>query len=333
MLFFYSFLLAILIDAVVGDPETIYKRVWHPVVWFGKFISRLERLLYPPERDAKKEYRAGLKLVVRLVAVVGIGAFTIHFMLTKFEYGWVVESILASTLIAQRSLYLHVKVVAVALIEQGIEAGRAAVSMIVGRETKTIDEPAVTRAAIESCAENFSDGVVAPLFWYALLGLPGLAVYKAINTADSMIGHRNDHYENFGKVAARLDDVVNWPAARIAGCAVAISSWFLGGASATQRAFKVMFRDARQHRSPNAGWPEGAFSGALNIALAGPRTYDGERVDGHWVGGEGERNPDAAFINAALRLYVLSCAFVAVLFALAVFVGSSFGYFQHGLYF
>ncbi len=333
MLFVCSYFLAIVLDALIGDPDWFYKKVWHPVVWIGKFIERLERLLYPVERNAKKEFRAGLKLVVRLVVVAGIAAFTIHLLLKQFEYGWLIEALIASTLIAQRSLYLHVREVAQALQSSGIEAGRKAVAMIVGRETANIDEPAVTRAAIESCAENFSDGVVAPLFWYAVLGLPGLAIYKAINTADSMIGHKNERYEQFGKAAARVDDFANWPAARIAGFSVVITSLLLHGATSARRAWAVMVRDASKHRSPNAGWPEGAFSGSLGVALAGPRTYDGQLVDGHWVGGEGKRNSNAEDIRSALKLYVASCCVVAALFTAVLYALLSSGFVQHGFYF
>ena len=186
-------------------------------------------------------------------------------------FGFIVVAILASSLIAQRSLYEHVARVADALERDGLDAGRRAVSQIVGRDPDALDEAGVARAAIESLAENFSDGVVAPVFWLAVGGLAGGAAYKAINTADSMIGHRTPRHEDFGFAAARLDDLVNLPASRLAALLIVLAS----GASARRTPGRAVWRDARKHRSPNAGWPEAAMAGALGLSLAGPRVYGG----------------------------------------------------------
>ena len=189
-------------------------------------------------------------------------------------------------------------------LERDLETGRAAVGHIVGRDTASLDEPGVARAAIESLAENFSDGTVAPAFWFLVLGLPGLAAYKAVNTLDSMIGHRSPRYEAFGKVAARLDDAVNWPPARLTGVALALAAPVVRRAG-LRDACRAMVWDARRHRSPNAGWPESAMAGALGLRLAGPRWYQGRVVDDAWMG-DGRAEVTAADIHAALSLYLIA---------------------------
>ena len=226
------------------------------------------------------------------------------------------------TLLAQRSLYAHIERVAAALEDDGLEAARTAVSHTVGRDTAALDEAGVARAAIESLAENFSDAVVAPSFWMLIAGLPGAAIYKAINTADSMIGHRTERHEDFGWAAARLDDLVNLPASRLAALLLIGAAYFTQGASPAC-AFDTAKRDASRHRSPNAGCPEAAMAGALGISIAGPRTYEGVVVDDSWMG-NGRRAVTAADIHAALSLYrradiilIAIVALVAMLIALA----------------
>ncbi len=223
-------------------------------------------------------------------------------------------ALLAATLPAQRSLFTHVAAVADALETDGLEAGRRAVGMIVGRDTNVLDEAGVARAAIESLAENFSDGIVAPAFWTAVLGLPGGVLYKAANTADSMIGHRNERYAYFGWAAARFDDLVNLPASRLSALWLAIAAVFVEGADAPE-AMRAVARDAAHHRSPNAGWPEAAMAGALGLKLAGPRVYGAKRVDDAYMG-EGRRDADARDVRRALQLYRLACG--AQIAALAV---------------
>jgi adenosylcobinamide-phosphate synthase len=210
---------------------------------------------------------------------------------------------------------MHVKAVADGLDRDGLASGRRAVAMIVGRDPDRLDEAGVARAAIESLAENFSDGVVAPLFWLGLAGLPGAAAYKAANTADSMIGHRSERYRDFGFAAARFDDLVNLPASRLAALWIALAA----GARAGE-AFAAVRRDARKHRSPNAGWPEAAMAGALRLQLAGPRVYAGVCVDDAFMGA-GRREANAKDIRRALRLYVRACClqFAAVAGLAAVF--------------
>jgi adenosylcobinamide-phosphate synthase len=211
-----------------------------------------------------------------------------------------------STLIAQKSLYQHVAAVASGLETGGLGGGRLAVSRIVGRDPEALDQAGVSRAAIESLAENFSDGVVAPVFWAALFGLPGLLAYKVINTGDSMIGHKTERHLQFGWAAARLDDLLNLVPARLSALIVCAAAWLLPGADPLA-AWRAMWRDARKHRSPNAGWPEAAFAGALSLAIAGPRVYHGEHVDDHWMNDGGRPHAAAPDIRMALRLFVRSC--------------------------
>ncbi|MEI7611134.1 MAG: CobD/CbiB family cobalamin biosynthesis protein, partial [Rhodospirillaceae bacterium] len=215
-------------------------------------------------------------------------------------FGWLGEGVLAGGLLAQRSLREHVAAVAAGL-RSGLAEGRLAVSMIVGRDPETLDEAAVSRAAIESLAENFSDGVVAPAFWLLLGGLPGIALYKAINTADSMIGHRTPRHEAFGWAAARLDDFVNLPGSRLTALLLAASA-ALGADTSPGAAFAAVWRDAGRHRSPNAGWPEAAMAGALGLRLAGPRIYAGIAVEDAWMG-DGRAAVTADDIDAALELH------------------------------
>jgi adenosylcobinamide-phosphate synthase len=244
---------------------------------------------------------AGVVALFILILVVGAAAFLIAHSLLFLPFGVILLAVLASSLLAQRSLYAHVERVAAALENSGLQGGREAVSHIVGRDTAELDEVGVARAAIESLAENFSDAVVAPALWMVIAGLPGAAIYKAINTADSMIGHRTPRHEDFGWASARLDDLVNLPASRLAALLIVAAAYFTGGASASG-AFEAVMRDAARHRSPNAGYTEAALAGALGLALAGPRSYDGVLVGDVWMG-DGRYGATPDDIRAALALY------------------------------
>ncbi len=292
--------LALAIDAVVGDPDVLWRRWPHPVTWFGWLIARLDRRLNH-ERDGFARRRIlGIVALILAVAPFAAGAFAIAAALSAWPLGWLVEALLASVLVAQRSLHDHVARVAAGLECDGLAGGRAAVAMIVGRDPQSLDESGVARAAIESAAENFSDGVVAPAFWFAVLGLPGLVAYKVINTADSMIGHMSERHRAFGWAAARLDDGVNLPASRLSGLLVALAAPFAGGS--VGQALRTMTRDAGLHRSPNAGWPEAAMAGALGLALAGPRRYAERVVDDPFLNAGGRRDAAAPDIRHALRV-------------------------------
>jgi adenosylcobinamide-phosphate synthase len=315
-------LLALLIEDAFGYPDWLAQRIGHPVTWIGRLIDVLDLRLNRDGDDPARRRAAGVLALFIIIAITGTAAFLIARGLLFLPFGLVLVAVLASTLLAQRSLYAHVERVATALEDNGLEAARSAVSHIVGRDTAALDEAGVARAAIESLAENFSDAVVAPSFWMLIAGLPGAAIYKAINTADSMIGHRTERHEDFGWAAARLDDLVNLPASRLAALLL------IGGAYSTQgaspaRAVDTVKRDASRHRSPNAGCPEAAMAGALGIAIAGPRTYEGVVVDDSWMG-NGRSAVTAADIRAALSLYrradrilIAIVALVAMLIALA----------------
>jgi adenosylcobinamide-phosphate synthase len=293
--------LALLFEALVGYPDRLVRAIGHPVTWMGRLIDWLDvRMNHADAGDASRR-AAGAVAVVILVAVSAAVGHVVQHWLLAVPLGIVWASLAASSLIAQRSLHDHVARVADALEHDGLAAGRAAVAKIVGRDPDALDEAGVARAAIESLAENFSDGVVAPVFWLAVAGLPGGAAYKATNTADSMIGHRTERHEAFGFAAARLDDLVNLPASRLAALLVVAAAALTGRAAATQ-AWRAVVRDAPRHRSPNAGYPEAAFAGALGLALAGPRVYGGIKVEDA-VMGDGRRGASAADIRAALALY------------------------------
>jgi adenosylcobinamide-phosphate synthase len=306
-----SLLIALAIDAWYGDPVALYRKLPHPVVVIGNAIGWADRRFNRDGDAPLRRRNAGVVLVIVLVAAaLAVGA-GIQALLLALPLGWLWLGIAMSALIAQRSLYGHVADVARAIEVSGLEGGRLAVAKIVGRDPNRLDRAGVSRAAIESLAENFSDAVVAPVFWTALLGLPGLVAYKAINTADSMIGHRSPRHQDFGWAAARLDDVVNFPAARLSALLMILGALLLPGADGP-RALAVTLRDARNHRSPNAGWPEAALAGALGFALNGPRAYHGVPTDEPWTNESGRRILDAPDIWQGLRLYLRACLLLGI---------------------
>jgi adenosylcobinamide-phosphate synthase len=293
--------LAVLIELIAGYPDWLVRSIGHPVTWMGRLIAALERRWNRETLHPHVRRMLGTVAVLLLVGIVGMVALIIERGLLLLPFGLIGAAVVASTLVAQRSLYQHVSRVADALESGGIRAAREAVSHIVGRDTETLDEAGVARAAIESLAENFSDGVVAPVIWMIIAGLPGAAIYKAINTADSLIGHQSPRYQAFGWAAARLDDLINLPASRLSALLI-IAAAAVTKESSAPAAWRAVRRDARHHRSLNAGYPEAAMAGALDLALAGPRTYDGVLVDDAFMG-DGRRAAKATDIRAALAVY------------------------------
>jgi adenosylcobinamide-phosphate synthase len=308
-------LLALLIEAAVGYPEWLLRAIGHPVIWIGRLIGMLELALNRDELPEAARRRAGIAAIVLLVVAAAVSGFIVEKYLLLLPYGILFAALVASTLLAQRSLHVHVAAAVAALEQGGIEAGREAVSHIVGRDPASLDEAGVARAAIESLAENFSDGVVAPALWLSIGGLAGGAAYKSINTADSMIGHRTPRHEAFGGAAARLDDLVNLPASRLSALLIVAAAAITPGASA-RGAWRAVRRDAPRHRSPNAGYPEAAMAGALGLALAGPRVYAGVAVQDAFMGA-GRREANAADIRAALGLYRRADALLILLTGIA----------------
>jgi adenosylcobinamide-phosphate synthase len=313
-------LMAGVVEAGVGYPDALYRAIGHPVTWMGRLIAWADDRWNSEQDPAAQRRLRGALLVAALLILSLLSGLMIsrlcHAVLPPL-LAVVAIAILASSLLAQRSLHEHVEAVADAL-GNGLEQGRAAVAMIVGRDTKELDEAGVCRAAIESLAESFCDGIVAPVFWIAVAGLPGGIACKAINTADSMIGHKTERHIDFGRAAARTDDVANWPAARLAMLWLALGAFFVPGAS-PEGALTVAWRDAGHHDSPNAGWPEAAMAGALGFRLMGPRSYEGELMQKGWMG-EGRFALKAADIRTALDLYRAACGVqlgvLAILFGL-----------------
>lgn len=303
---------ALAFDAIIGDPDAIWRRWPHPVVWIGRLIAWGDRTLNRPDWSEPTRRAAGTATLVGLVALALGAGWAVEAGLRRVPGGPVLVALAASVLIAQRSLYDHVARVRDAFGTGGLPAARAAVSMIVGRDPDSLDAGGVARAAIESAAENLSDGVVAPAFWYACLGLPGLIAYKAVNTADSMVGHLSARHRAFGWASARFDDLVNLVPARLSGALVALAAPAAGGSPVA--AWRVCWRDAHLHRSPNAGWPEAAMAGALGIALAGPRLYASGPVDDPYLNRDGRgTTPDD--IARALRVMVAAAVLHAALYA------------------
>ena len=275
---------ALVLDALLGEPDWLWRRLPHPAVLMGRAVSVLDRLL---NRGTGRVLKGALA-----IALLALGALTLGEGLARL--GPVAEVLAAAVLLAQRALAQHVQAVADGL-RSSLGEGRRMVARIVSRDTGAMDESQVARAAIESAAENLSDGVIAPAFWFLVLGSPGLVLYKVINTADSMIGYRNARYESFGKAAARADDLMNLIPARLTGVLIAV---FTG----QMREWRAIAADARRHRSPNAGWPEAAAARALDVALAGPRSYDGRMRDLPWVNPTGRKRIGPGQVAAAARL-------------------------------
>jgi adenosylcobinamide-phosphate synthase len=315
-------LIAVATEAIIGYPDAVYRLVGHPVTWIGRLITWCDEAWNSPTLTFEdRRWRGVDTLALLLAAAIALGLAVTGVLGDLFPgvVSLLLCGVLASSLLAQRSLEAHVAAVATALERDGIEAGRQAVSQIVGRETQNLDESAVCRAAIESLAENFSDGVVAPLFWMVFAGLPGALAYKAINTADSMIGHKSPRHLAFGWASARCDDLVNLPASRLSVLWLVLAAGLLGLSPGA--ALATVRRDAGYHRSPNAGWPEAAMAGALGIRLSGPRVYDGVTVEERWVG-EGSSELTARDIRAALKLYRAACGLqIAVLATIALSFG------------
>lgn len=304
-----AMLVALGIEAVLGWPVALYRRCGHPVTWLGALIAALDRR-WNRGRRRRLKGAAAAGLVILLAAAAGA---LVQAALPSGVWGAVLAGVVAWPLIAARSLHDHVAAVARPLASGNLEGARAAVAMIVGRDPAALDEAGVARAALESLAENASDGVIAPLFWGAVAGLPGIAAYKAVNTLDSMIGHRTARHEAFGWAAARIDDLANLIPARLTALLVALAGGQLGAA------WRVVQRDARHHRSPNGGWPEAAMAGALGVRLSGPRTYADRVAEEPWLNA-GAADPGGAELRRGLAVYRRAVALAAVVLAVVALV-------------
>lgn len=297
--------MAMLFDAAVGDPRWLWKVLPHPVVLIGKPIGFLDRRLNRAERSPRDRLIRGavtVAIVVGLALAVGLA---LDRLFAGSAWGWIAEAIAVGVLLAARSLHDHVRRVGKALRRDGLEGGRRAIAHLVSRDPRSLDRHGVARSAVESLAENFSDGVVAPLFWYLVFGLPGILAYKAINTLDSMIAYRTDKYRDFGFVAAKLDDLANWVPARLAALAAVLAACFTPTAYPIE-GIRTAWTEAKNHKSPNAGWPEAAFAGALRIALGGPRKYPGGEVVGVWIGKDNRARLEPRDIDRARALYAVA---------------------------
>ncbi|MEQ1653905.1 MAG: adenosylcobinamide-phosphate synthase CbiB [Hyphomicrobium sp.] len=311
MTFAGAMAVAMMVDAIFGWPRPLFDRIGHPVTWLGALIARLDATLNRDADSADRRRLSGIfaSMLVILLAVA-IGA-TVQLLLPSGWSGTLLIGLLAWPYLALKSMYDHVADVAEPLVNGDLAGAREAVAMIVGRDPSALDDAGVARAAIESLAENTSDGIVAPLFWGVLLGLPGIAGYKAVNTLDSMIGHRTPRHEAFGWAAARIDDVANLVPARMTGVLFALVS------SRPAAALQCMMRDARHHRSPNAGWPEAAMAGALSVRLSGPRVYGESIAEEPWLNA-GAPDPAAADVAHALNVYVRAMFFLCACLAAVV---------------
>lgn len=289
-------LVALVIDSIFGWPRGLHARIGHPVSWIGQLISRIDRLLNRNSSSGNFRRTTGCLCLLFILSIVLVPAVLIQDSIPETTSGLLIGAVLAWPMIAARSLHQHVGAVLESLSLDNLQHARESVSQIVGRDTSVLDESGISRATLESLAESTSDGIIAPIFWGAIFGLPGLFAYKAVNTLDSMIGHRNQKYAAFGWASAVLDDAMNYFPARLTGLLMAVVS------PEPRAALRCMMNDARCHRSPNAGWPESSMAGALGIRLSGPRMY-GDLVDKQpWLN-KSAPDPDARTIQSGLDLY------------------------------
>ena len=306
---FLTLALGLVFDRLIGDPPWLWVRLPHPVVIFGRVIDFFDRHWNAaggtPRAAARTKGAIAVALLLMLAASAGL---LLRLLLVRLGVlGLAAEAVLVGVLLAQKSLASHVLAVADGLRNDGQTGGRRAVAMIVGRDPETLDESGVIRAAIESLAENAADGVIAPVLWYIVLGLPGIFALKALNTADSMIGHKTPRHLHFGWAAARLDDLANWPAARLSVLIIAAGAFLAAGSSTARRSVCTALRDARLHRSPNSGWPEAAMAGALDLRLAGPRVYAGETVHEPMLNASGQKTAKISDIVRGVSIFYRGC--------------------------
>lgn len=301
-------LTAVIAELCLGWPRFLFSAIGHPVVWIGWMITRMDRLMNRSEYSPRIQRLTGTLTALVVVTSSSLVAICVTIALPDNLIGFMLEVLIASSLLATRSLYEHVAAVCRPLLRRNLLDARTALSLIVGRKTRDLQESGIAGAALESLAENASDGVVAPLFWGVLFGLPGLAAYKAINTLDSMIGHKSEHYLHFGRFSARLDDAVNLVPARL----TALLIWLGGGRKGSLRSLALQ---ARQHRSPNAGWPESAMAFALGVRLSGPRAYAEGVSEEPWLNIQGG-SPAAADLQQGLLVFAYAMGWMLILLAL-----------------
>jgi adenosylcobinamide-phosphate synthase len=296
---------ALLLDTFVGDMKLVFNHVPHPVELVGRAIAWFDHRLNRENRSEATRRARGIFTVAILLVAAALAGYLLDRLCRLTHFGWLIELVVITVLVAQRSLFDRVHAVAIALTEKGLYGGREEIRHIVGRNPMSLDEYGIARAGIESLAENFSDGVIAPVFWTLIFGLPGLFVYKTANTLDSMIGYLSPRHRSFGWAAARLDDALNLIPARVSGVLIAVAAALAPHAQGLA-SIRTMLRDAGKHRSPNAGWPEAAIAGALGLALAGPRRYAERVVDDPWIG-EGRARAVPVDMHRALLIYVIAC--------------------------
>jgi len=306
-------LLALAVDALIGWPDALYRKIGHPVTWLGKLISHMDKSLNRMEWHPPTRRLMGLLTAAFIILICIVSGQIIQNAVGQGILGFLISVLLAWPLLASRSLYSHVKDVAQPLELMDLRSAREAVSMIVGRDPKQLDTAGVGRAAIESLAENTSDGVVAPIFWGLIFGLPGILAYKAINTMDSMIGYKTPKHLDFGWAAARIDDLANWVPARLTGLIIAMMS------GTPNTALQTIRRDAGKHRSPNAGWPESAMAAALGVRLSGPRSYHDKQTNDPWLYAEG-RDVEGSDVTRALAVFKRSMFCMAGLLAIVALI-------------
>ena len=277
-------LLALILDAFLGEPVWIWSKIPHPTVLMGRIIKWCE-LKYNNGINRKNKGILFIAFMVIFLAIFG-------YLIERLPFSAIWKILIVSILLSHKSLPEHVTAVSLGL-QKNLSQGRTAVAMIVGRDTANLAETDIARSAIESAAENFSDGIIAPLFWFLIGGLPGILIYKFVNTSDSMIGYKNIQYNQFGWAAARLDDLLNWIPARLSGLLICI-------VHQNNSALNIMWRDAKLHRSPNAGWPESAMAGVLDVSISGPRSYEGVIKNYPFVNVDGKKKLTAVDIDNAV---------------------------------
>ena len=312
--------IAVIVDAIWGDDHWIWRKFKHPVALVGRFINFLDVEFNRNEFSESSRTFNGFIVIIMSIIIIWFLSSIIEGLLFGNIIGNLILGLIISILLAGKSLFVHVKDIYDDFMRDDLDNAKINLSKIVSRKVDEYDESAITRGAIESLSENLSDGYVAPLFWLLIAGLPGIFIYKFINTADSMIAYKNDKYHNFGKCTAYLDDILNFIPARLSSLLQVFASFVLK--ENWQQALLCIKQDASKSPSPNSGWPESAMAGALDISLGGDNFYDGELIKSDWINGSGEKIISFDFITRALWIYstsiVIYLVFVTIFLLLRV---------------
>ena len=320
---FLVIIIAVLVDAYAGDEHLLWRKVPHPIIYIGRYINFLDIEFNRKEFSDKSKFFNGFLVI--FISVIGLYFLTriLEDLLLNNTFGYIILGFLVSILLSGKSLFSHVKSIYDDLMRDDIQSAKSNLSKIVSRDVDKLDESSITRGSIESLSENFCDGYISPIFWFLVLGFPGVVIYKFISTADSMIGYKNEKYIKFGKCAAKIDDIMNFVPARISSLFIVLATYLLK--ENWKSAIQITKIDAKKSSSPNSGWPESSMAGALDIALGGSNYYENKFVNSEWINASAAKEIDSDHIIRALWIYTFSIIiFIITLFIFLLLIGLIF---------